>query len=220
MWTLTFVWHICCIFAGMRRMLNVALPLLSAPVLSGCGKDVIAGKVRELDEYIRSIAPAGALAVTFAVAFIIIGMVFYLIVRHYSKLLQKKESEMQSLIDTLNNVTGTLATQTARTAAAESEASRVTDVLIDEDVFVEALRRSPHYLSDEEWEQLINKIDKVYDGYSAQLLQENPTLTPNNVRLSCLVKLRFSNPQIALILGISPSSVIKAKQRLKQRLAD
>lgn len=44
-------------------------------------------------------------------------------------------------------------------------------------------------------------------------------LTPGNIRIACLVRLGFTTSESAVILGISPASVTKAKQRLKSRLS-
>ena len=45
-----------------------------------------------------------------------------------------------------------------------------------------------------------------------------PSLTDGDIQICCLIKLRFSNGDIANMLAISPTSVSKRKLRLKERI--
>ncbi len=47
---------------------------------------------------------------------------------------------------------------------------------------------------------------------------EHPNLTRGDVRLFILSRLQFSVTEQALLLGISPASVTKARQRLKSKI--
>jgi DNA-binding CsgD family transcriptional regulator len=44
-------------------------------------------------------------------------------------------------------------------------------------------------------------------------------MTPAELRMAVLMRFGFSGKQIATMLGISPTSVTKGKQRLKARVA-
>lgn len=98
----------------------------------------------------------------------------------------------------------------------EHEAERVTAVLIDKDELVMSLREKPRYLHDKDWDRLTGTVDKVYGGFCKEL--SDAGLTQGNIRLACLMKLGISTSDAAVILGISPSSVTKAKQRLKGKI--
>ena len=50
------------------------------------------------------------------------------------------------------------------------------------------------------------------------LREENPNLTRGDVRLIILSHLRFTVAEQALLLGISPASVTKDRQRLKNKI--
>ena len=63
-------------------------------------------------------------------------------------------------------------------------------------------------------------VDRACDGYCANLAKAHPELTAANLRMLALVKLGFTTGQIAVMEGISPSSVTKAKQRLKSKVGD
>ena len=53
---------------------------------------------------------------------------------------------------------------------------------------------------------------------NAYLSQVIPSMTESDLQVCCLIKLRFSNLDIADILNISPTSVSKRKFRLKERI--
>jgi tetratricopeptide (TPR) repeat protein len=69
-----------------------------------------------------------------------------------------------------------------------------------------------------DWLAFMSEFDKVHNGYLSDLKQRFPELTTNNLRLAALVKLEFSNKEIANILCITENGVKKAKQRLKERI--
>jgi len=98
---------------------------------------------------------------------------------------------------------------------ARREVDRVTLTLIDGNPIIESLRQNPRYLGDAEWEKIQATVNKVYDGYCNRLLACG--LTSGNVRVAVLEKLQFSTQDSSVILGISPASFTKAKQRLHGR---
>lgn len=81
------------------------------------------------------------------------------------------------------------------------------------------LKREPDGLkNNKEWKELIEMTNLVYNGYTERLLEKIPTLTENDIRICCLIKLSFNNVDMADILGISPTSVSRQKLRLKERI--
>ena len=95
---------------------------------------------------------------------------------------------------------------------------RLTARLIDEDETVTALRTKPRYLTDKDHERLMGLADTVYEDFTLRLTTAYPHLTGSDTRLAVLLKLRFTNTQIAILLAISPASVSQNKTRLKRRL--
>lgn len=92
--------------------------------------------------------------------------------------------------------------------------------IVEKSGLIQQLRRQPHYLKDEEADELVHIVDKAFGGYCTSLSTSEQKLTRANIRLAALVKLGFTTGQIAAMEGISPTSVTKAKQRLKARLRD
>ncbi len=71
---------------------------------------------------------------------------------------------------------------------------------------------------DEDWKQFQMHFEEVHSGFYHVLKDRYPDLTPNEMRLSALVKLNLTIKEMAAILGISPDSVKTARYRLRKKL--
>ena len=90
--------------------------------------------------------------------------------------------------------------------------------LLKTDEMIIKLKKEPDGFKEYQWEELKEKTDALYDRYTERLLKKVPTLTTHDIHICCLIKLSFSNIAMADILGISPTSVSRQKQRLKERI--
>ena len=105
-----------------------------------------------------------------------------------------------------------------RISLLDSQVQALTSTLIDRDDVVERLRRQAKFLSDKDWEYLSQLADRVYDGFTRRLTERFPSLTPADLQLCLLMRLRFMNVQVATLIAVSPASVSQQKFRLKKRL--
>ncbi|PWN08134.1 tetratricopeptide repeat protein [Rhodohalobacter mucosus] len=71
---------------------------------------------------------------------------------------------------------------------------------------------------DDDWEQFRHYFKAVHSGFFDSLKSACPDLTPNELRLAALAKLRLSVKETATILGITPASVKTARYRLRKKL--
>lgn len=71
---------------------------------------------------------------------------------------------------------------------------------------------------DEDWKQFQMHFEEVHSGFYHILKDRYSNLTPNEMRLSALVKLNLTIKEMAAILGISPDSVKTARYRLRKKL--
>lgn len=94
----------------------------------------------------------------------------------------------------------------------------LTSALIDRDEVVGQLRSHPKFLTDEQWRYLQTLTDRVYEGFTTRLAGRFPKLTPADLQLCLLIRLRFTNAQVATLTAVSPASVSQQKFRLKKRL--
>ncbi len=90
--------------------------------------------------------------------------------------------------------------------------------LLKKEEFVNKIKKNPKPLDIIQWRDIMNKADAIYDNYTVRLRTRIPELTENDIRICCLIKLSFSNGDIAKILGISSTSVSRQKLRLKERI--
>lgn len=80
------------------------------------------------------------------------------------------------------------------------------------------LSRTPRYIDEMQWPEVVHAVNQLFDGFSYRLHADFPLLTEDDIRYCCLLKLRLSTSVIAILTGISPSSVTKRKQRIKDKM--
>lgn len=81
-----------------------------------------------------------------------------------------------------------------------------------------SLIKSPRPLDIYQWAEVQMAINRLYDNFTERLQKQIPSLTENDLQVCCLIKLHISVANMATILGISPTSVSKRKQRLKEQI--
>ena len=90
--------------------------------------------------------------------------------------------------------------------------------LVGQNHLLQQLRTKPRYIQDEEWTELERMLRNSCDLRSETLREAHPDLTKGDIRTYILSHLQFSVSEQAILLGISPASVTKARQRLKAKL--
>lgn len=108
--------------------------------------------------------------------------------------------------------------QDERVCQLNGQVQTLTAILIDRDEVVERLRSHPKFLTDAQWSHLYELADRVYNHFTARLTDRFPQLTPADLQLCLLMRLRFSNTDIGTLTAVSPASVSQQKFRLKKRL--
>ena len=100
----------------------------------------------------------------------------------------------------------------------DGQVQALASAMIDADEVVKQLRARPKFLTDSQWDYLQKLTDRVYKGASKRLVLRFPQLTPADSQLCMLIRLHFSNAQIATLIAVSPASVSQQKFRLKKRM--
>ena len=83
---------------------------------------------------------------------------------------------------------------------------------------LEQLHAAPRYIHDGEWAELERVLRNSFNLTPESLREVHPDLTKGDIRTYILSKLQFSVSEQAVLLGISPTSVTKARQRLKAKM--
>ena len=83
---------------------------------------------------------------------------------------------------------------------------------------LEQLHAAPRYIQDGEWAELERVLRNSFNLTPESLQVSYPGLTKGDIRTYILSRLQFSVSEQAILLGISPASVTKARQRLKAKL--
>ena len=83
---------------------------------------------------------------------------------------------------------------------------------------LQELHAEPRYIQDGEWVELERVFRNSFSLTPESLREKHPTLTRGDIRIFILSHLHFTVAEQALLLGISPASVNKARQRLKGKM--
>ncbi|HQN99235.1 MAG TPA: hypothetical protein PKU86_07265, partial [Bacteroidales bacterium] len=68
------------------------------------------------------------------------------------------------------------------------------------------------------WNNILNEFQRTYPDFTPKLTIAHKDLSKNDVKLCVLVRLKLTSKQIAEVMGVSESSVNKARQRLRKKL--
>ncbi|HLK29216.1 MAG TPA: tetratricopeptide repeat protein [Puia sp.] len=72
-------------------------------------------------------------------------------------------------------------------------------------------------LTEDDWIKFKMLFEKTHPGFFAKIKEQANDITLAEQRMAALTRLRLTTKQMAAVLGISSNSVIKGKQRLRQR---
>ena len=116
----------------------------------------------------------------------------------YTQSLIARNEELEELKEQLNS-----------SSANESNSSRIEEL--------NALSLS-RIVTDDDWEEFKVRYNKVFPYFMFRMKESHPSITPAELRLAALIRLKLTSREIASILGISADSVKKARQRLRKKL--
>ena len=71
---------------------------------------------------------------------------------------------------------------------------------------------------DKDWADFNTHFESVNKSFYSRLKQAYPDISPNDLKISALIKLNLSIKEMAGILNISPDSVKTARYRLRKKL--
>lgn len=72
--------------------------------------------------------------------------------------------------------------------------------------------------SDNHWDNFAKRFEEVHNDFNANIKNEIPNITGNELRLMALLKMNLSSKEMANILNISPDGVKKALYRLRKKI--
>ncbi len=71
-------------------------------------------------------------------------------------------------------------------------------------------------ISDKEWAQIIQSVNKGFDNFTGRLKAAYPTLTENDIRFCCLLKIHVGIEDLSNIYCVTTAAIIKKKYRIKK----
>jgi hypothetical protein len=93
---------------------------------------------------------------------------------------------------------------------------KINDSNVEQQQLIEELTHQA-ILTEEDWMKFKILFEKIHPGFFARLKEKVADITVAEQRMAAFTRLHLSNRQVAGLLGISPGSVNKTKQRLRYR---
>lgn len=87
----------------------------------------------------------------------------------------------------------------------------------EQDKLITELRQQ-NIFTDDDWQQFKLLFEKVYPAFFTKLKDKVSDITVSEQRMAAFTRLHLTTKEISSMLAISPASVYKTKQRLRQRL--
>jgi DNA repair exonuclease SbcCD ATPase subunit len=84
---------------------------------------------------------------------------------------------------------------------------------------LKTLRRTTKPIDENEWPEIVRSINLLNNNFTQRLQKLVPSLSEQDIRCCCLIKLRLQTASIAGRMAVSPASVTKRKQRIRKRIA-
>lgn len=78
------------------------------------------------------------------------------------------------------------------------------------------LREGKDSLKEQDWYMLKTHIDLLFDKFTMRLQADFPGLTEYNLKICCLIKMRYSTSRISTLLGVSAPSITRQKLRIRE----
>ena len=72
--------------------------------------------------------------------------------------------------------------------------------------------------NESDWQDFKSKFEKLNPNFHNNLISKHQNLSKSEIRLLTLIKINYSQKEIAGILNIEPDSVKKAKNRVRKKL--
>ena len=156
----------------------------------------------------------------FIIAFLIaLSVIVTLILNRQKQKLKFKErlalQERAAAKDQLENFTQNLIEKTILIEKLEQQLT-ANENNFDQQQLVKELTHQT-ILTEDDWLKFKMLFEKTYPGFLTKLKERSGEITLAEQRMAALTRLHLTTRQKAAVLGISPNSVIKTKQRLRDR---
>jgi tetratricopeptide (TPR) repeat protein len=128
-------------------------------------------------------------------------------VQAYTLALKEKELKITSY----DKLTEQIDALTQREKFLKEELEKHNDIL-------KQLRFSNHAIKPELWPEIIAVINKLNNNFTYRIKEQVPTLSETDLQYCCLVRQGLPTSAIANLTAVSPRSVTKRKQRIRDKI--
>lgn len=130
--------------------------------------------------------------------------------------LQQKIQQVASLKEEKNQWIHALEELSEKSKALKSREIYLLNYLGTHIDLFKRLREGKDSLKDEDWYMLKTHIDLLFDKFTMRLQTDFSGLTEYNLKICCLIKMRYTTSRISTLLGVSAPSITRQKLRIRE----
>ena len=99
-----------------------------------------------------------------------------------------------------------------------SREKRLIEQLEEKTSIFNEIRQTEKVMSKQQWQNLSTNLNQLHTNFTERLSKQYPQLNEMDIQYCCFMKLNLSNDQIGTLVAVSPQSVIKRKQRIRDKM--
>jgi len=161
----------------------------------------------------------GAVLILFLLLIIIVFYTKFRSKKAEASTLQKKsdllEFNLKKAADIFKELNKTISEQNL---LIEELQKKYENIDTDNDDELKELLEKQKIIRNEDWNKYVKTFNLLFPNFLKKILSEFPNLTEGDTRQIIMLKLDYSREKSGLIIGISPNSIKRARQRLSKKM--
>lgn len=129
--------------------------------------------------------------------------------------IQSLQQKIPSLTEEKNEWIHTLEELSGEIKVLKSREAYLLDYLGTHMDLFKQLRKEKDSLKDADWYALKTHVDLLFNNFTMRLLIDFQGLSEYNLKICCLIKMKYSTSRISTLIGVSAPSITRQKQRIR-----
>lgn len=132
--------------------------------------------------------------------------------------LVEQQHQLASQQEELHHQRQVITENLQRMAEMEQKEARLKETFfrrLNQRIVQEIEKGSNILLSDDDWEDIVQNADIIFDNFTRRLQQHYPALNKEDLRYCCMVKMQLSQLEMSQIMHLEKDSVKKRLKRIR-----
>lgn len=148
----------------------------------------------------------------------IASTIYFFYWRNRRRLVEQQQHQLASQQEELHHQRQVTTENLQRMAEMEQKEARLKETFfrrLNQRIVQEIEKGSNILLSDDDWEDIVQNADIIFDNFTRRLQQHYPALNKEDLRYCCMVKMQLSQLEMSQIMHLEKDSVKKRLKRIR-----